>query len=175
MCWGRCERVALFLMIMKLQPGDWQDQLYRMNKKVYEDNGIGGTQQNGRFRKLRRFSRYKLWENIGCLLSETTSGLGGSILWEKDPNISGKNRKMYSIRQKVDLYEVCPQLFQILYYCYYFYTNTYFPSTIFVASLTIGERSLGNIGQQASSWRKTRIKMSVLVSPVSSQSTTRPL
>ena len=68
-------------------------------------------------------------------------------MWEKDPKISGNNRKRSSIRSKVDLYEVCSSLFQLLYYCYYFYTNTSFPSGIFVAYLTLGERSLGNIGQ----------------------------
>ena len=46
-----------FLMLMKLWFGDWQDQISRMNKKVNEDNGRGGTQQNEIFQKLREFSR----------------------------------------------------------------------------------------------------------------------
>ena len=81
-------------------------------------------------------------------------------LWEKYSKISGKKRKSYSIRPKVDLYEVCASLLQILYYYYYyFYTNTSFTSARLVASLTLGERILGNIGQYASSQRKTRGKM----------------
>ena len=110
-----------------------------MNNKVDEDNGRGGNQENGRFRKLRRLSRNELWKNIGCLLSAPIFGLWGSRMWEKHPNISGKKRKSYSIRLKVYLYEVCASLFQIIYYCYYFYTNTYFTSVRFLASLTLGE------------------------------------
>ena len=118
-----------------------------MNKKVHEDNGRGGNQENGKFRKLQQFSMIELWKNIGCLLSAPTFGLGGAILWDKDLTIGGKKRKSSSIILKVDLYDVCASLFQILYYCYYFYTNTSFPSARFVASLTLGERSLGSIGQ----------------------------
>ena len=43
---------------------------------------------------------------------------------------------------------------------YYFYANTYFPSSRFVASLTLGERSLGSIDQEASSRREIRRNMS---------------
>ena len=68
-----------------------------MNKRVDEDNGRGGTQENGQFRKLGRFSRNELWSNIGCILSAPTFGLGGSILWKKDQNISGKKRNRSSI------------------------------------------------------------------------------
>ena len=134
-------------MFMELCPGDWEDQLDRMNKKVDEDNGRGGNQHNWQFWKPRRFSRNEFWKNIGCLLSAPTFGLGGSILWEKDPKISGKKRKRSLILSKVYLYEVCASLFQMIYYYYYFYTNTYFPSARFVESLTLGERSLGSIGQ----------------------------
>ena len=131
-----------------------------MNKNVDGDNGRGGTQENGQFQKLWRFSRKEFWKNIGCFLSAPPFGLGGLRLWEKGKKISGKKRNRSSIRLKVDLYEVCESLFQIIYYCYYFYTNTSFPSAIFVAFLTLGKRSLGNIGQKAPSWRKTRINMS---------------
>ena len=81
-------------------------------------------------------------------------------MWEKDPKISGKKSKRNLIRPKVDLYKVFASLFQMIYYCYYFYTNTSFPSSIFVASLTLGERSLGIIGQKSSSCKETRRKMS---------------
>ena len=68
-------------MLMKLWPGDWEEHINQMNKKVDEDNGIGGAQENGQFRKLQRFSRNKLWKNIGCFLSAPTFGLEGSRLW----------------------------------------------------------------------------------------------
>ena len=79
---------------------------------------------------------------------------------EKDTNISWKKKKRSYNISKVDLYEMCASLFQILYYCYYIYTNTYFTSAIFVAYLTLGERSLVNICQEASGSSKTRRKMS---------------
>ena len=69
---------------MKLWPGDWEEKIHRMNKKVDEDNGRGETQEDGKFRKLRRFSRNELWKNIGCILSPPTFGLRGSIMWEKN-------------------------------------------------------------------------------------------
>ena len=109
--------------------------------------GDGRTQDNGKFRKLWRFSRNELWKNIGCLLSEPIFCLGGLRLWEKDPKISGNKRKRYSIRSKVGFYEVCAFLFQIIYYYYYFCNNTSFPSSRFVAYITLGERSLEGIKQ----------------------------
>ena len=69
-----------------------------MNKKVDQDNGRGGTQENGQFWKLWRFSRNKFWKNIGCILSAPNFGLRGLRLWEKYPKISGKKSKRYLIR-----------------------------------------------------------------------------
>ena len=43
-------------MLIKLWPGDWVDQLKRMNKKVDEENGIQRVKGNVRFRKVCRFS-----------------------------------------------------------------------------------------------------------------------
>ena len=70
------KELPYLLMIMKLWSGDWEEHLHRMNTKVDEDNGRGGTQENGRLRKLQRFSRNELWNNIRCLLSAPTFGLG---------------------------------------------------------------------------------------------------
>ena len=49
----------------------------------------------------------RILEKIGCLLSASTFGLGGSRLWKKDMKIRGKKRKRSLISLKVDLYEVC--------------------------------------------------------------------
>ena len=68
------------LILMKLWPGYWEQQLDRMKKKVDENNGREGTQENGRFQNLRQISRNEFWNNIWCLLSAPTFGLGGSIL-----------------------------------------------------------------------------------------------
>ena len=96
-------------MLIKLWPGDWIDQLKRMNQKVYEENGKQRVKYNVRYRKVRRFSSCEFWKNIGCLVSAPTFGLGGSRLWEKEEEqkLSGKKRKRRSIRAKVDLYELC--------------------------------------------------------------------
>ena len=51
------KELPYLLMLMKLWPVDWEEHLDRMNKKVDEENGRGGTQENGRFWKLRRFLR----------------------------------------------------------------------------------------------------------------------
>ena len=81
-------------------------------------------------------------------------------MWEKNPRISENKRKRSSILSKVDLYEVCASLFQMTYYCYYFYSNHYFPCAVVVSYLTLGERSLVIIGQEASSRRDTSRNMS---------------
>ena len=88
-----------------------------MNKKVYEDNVRGGIQDNGLFWKIHRFPRNKFWKSIWCLLSAPTFNIGGWGMWENHKKMSGKKRKRSLIRSKVDLYEVCASLFQILYYC----------------------------------------------------------
>ena len=43
---GGVKELTYLLILMNLWPGGWEDQLYRMNKKAYEDNGRGGTQEN---------------------------------------------------------------------------------------------------------------------------------
>ena len=67
MCWGRCEIVSLFLMLINLWTVYLKEQLNRINKKVYKNNGRGGPQENGQFWKLRKFS-WNFFKNIGCLL-----------------------------------------------------------------------------------------------------------
>ena len=74
--------------------------------------------------------------------------------------ISGNKIKRSSTCLKVDLYEICASFIQIIYYCYYFYNDTSFPSARFEASLTLVERSLGSIRQEAFSWRETRKNIS---------------
>ena len=74
------KELPYFLMLIKLWPGYWEDQLHQMNKKVDKANGIGGAQNNGRFWKFQRFSRNEFWKIIGCLLSAPTFDLGGSRL-----------------------------------------------------------------------------------------------
>ena len=72
------------LILIKLFPGYWISQLKRMNQKVDEENGKAFNKGNVRYRKFRRFSRKEFWENISCLVSAPTFGLGGSSLWEKE-------------------------------------------------------------------------------------------
>ena len=88
------------LMLIKPRPGYWKTQLKRINLKVDEDNGKAMGIGNGRYQKVRRFSSNKFWKNIGCLVSTPSFGLGGSRLYEKEEEmkISGKKRKMCSIR-----------------------------------------------------------------------------
>ena len=82
-------------MLIKLWPGYWIDQLKRMNRKVYEDNGKHRVKGNFWYRKVRRFSSSEFWKNIGYLVSAPTFGLGGTRLWEKEEEqkLSGKKRK----------------------------------------------------------------------------------
>ena len=48
-----------------------------MNKKVDEENVIGDTQDNGKFRKLRQFSRNDSGRTLGVLCHHLTLALGG--------------------------------------------------------------------------------------------------
>ena len=107
-------------MLMKLWTGDWENLLKRMNVKVDEYNVKELGMMNGRCRKFWGFSRNEFWMNIGCLVSAPKFDLGRSRLLykEEEIKISGNNRKMHSIKIKVDLYEVC--LYYII-YCLLFY------------------------------------------------------
>ena len=51
------KELPYIIIFMKLWPGDWEEQLNQLNKKLDEENERGGTQENGRFRNLRPFSR----------------------------------------------------------------------------------------------------------------------
>ena len=124
-------------MSIKLWPGDWIDQLKRMNRKLDKENGKQRVKGNVRYWKFRCLSSCEFWKNIGCLVSAPTFGLGGSRLWEKEEEqkLSGKKSKRRSIRAKVDLYEVC----FIFIYCLLFYfkiilTPFFLPSDIMYLS-----------------------------------------
>ena len=68
------------IMLMKLWPGNWKTQSKRMNQKVDEDNEKAFNKGNVQYRNVRRFSSSEFWNNIGCLVSAPTFGLGGSGL-----------------------------------------------------------------------------------------------
>ena len=63
-------------MLIKIRPGDWKTQLKRINQKVDEDNGKSSGIGNGRYQKYRRFYRNECWKNIGCIVSDSTFGMG---------------------------------------------------------------------------------------------------
>ena len=51
------KELPYLLILMRVWPGDWGEQLDRMSKKVDEENVRWETQENGRFWKLWRFLR----------------------------------------------------------------------------------------------------------------------
>ena len=55
-----------------------------MNHKVDEENGKALNKGNVRYQMFCLFSSNEFWKNIGCLVSDPTFGLGGSMLWEKE-------------------------------------------------------------------------------------------
>ena len=84
-----------------------------MNLKVDEENGKALNKGNVQYRKFCCLLSNEFWNNIGCLVSSPTLGLGGLRLWDKeeDLKLSGKNRKRCSIWVKIDLYEVYQSYF----------------------------------------------------------------
>ena len=64
------------IMLIKPWPGNWKTQSTRTNHKVDEDNRKALNKGNVRYQKVRLFSRNGFWENIGCLFSAPTFGLG---------------------------------------------------------------------------------------------------
>ena len=82
-------------MLMKLWPGDWDNQLERMNMWADGDNGKAVVMVKVRARKFWRFSSNEFWKNVGCLVSAPTFGLVGSRLTEKKEaqKKSAKKRK----------------------------------------------------------------------------------
>ena len=69
------------LILLKLWPGDWNYHLRSMNIKVDENNGKYLVMVNGLYQNVWRFSSSGFWNNIGCLISDLTFGLGGLIMW----------------------------------------------------------------------------------------------
>ena len=95
------------LVSIYLCPGDWENKLERINMRADEDNGK--YMGIGIISKVWWFSRNEYWNNIGCIVSDTTFGVGGYRLYEKDElkKISVKKRKISYIRGKVDFYDIC--------------------------------------------------------------------
>ena len=106
-----------------------------------EENRKELNKGNVRNRNVCWFFINEFWKNIGCLVSVHTFGIGGSRLWEKEEDIqlSGKERNIFSIRIKVDLYEFC--LYEII-YCLLFYFQTILTPFFarFLVSLSLGEK-----------------------------------
>ena len=50
------KELPYLLMLMKLWPGYWEEQLDWMDNKVDDDNGRWRNQENGRLQNLWRFS-----------------------------------------------------------------------------------------------------------------------
>ena len=72
------------LMLIKLWPGGWQNQLEIMNMSVDDYNGRDTGMVKGRIRKFWKFSSNEFWKNIGCLISDPTfvngdHGFGSNI------------------------------------------------------------------------------------------------
>ena len=64
-------------MLIKLLPENWKTRLKRMNKKVDEENGKTLRKGNVWYQKVIWFSTNEFWNNIGCIVSAPTFGLGG--------------------------------------------------------------------------------------------------
>ena len=67
-----------------------------MNTKIDKDNGKSVVTANGWYCKFQNFSINVFWNNVDCLVSAPTCGLGESRLWDKQEahNISGKKMKI---------------------------------------------------------------------------------
>ena len=65
------------VMVMNIWTGYWNNQLKNMNMKVNENNGKFAGMMNGGYGKVFRFSSNEFWNNIGCLVSAHTFGIGG--------------------------------------------------------------------------------------------------
>ena len=146
-------------MLIKLSPGNWKTQVKRMNHKVDEENGKSLVKGRVQYQNFLRFSSNEIRKNIGCLVSDPTFGLGGSMMWEKEEGIRiiVNKRKRLSIKIKVDFYEVC--LSKII-YCLLFYFKTiltpFFCPVRFLLYLSLGERSSESIGYKDFSQKSTR-------------------
>ena len=77
-------------MLMKLSTGNRKNQLERINIYVDEANGKSVEMVNGRSWKRWHFPSNAFWNNIVCIVSYPTFGLGGSSLWEKEESPKDK-------------------------------------------------------------------------------------
>ena len=77
MCWGKLERVTLFVNAYEVIYWDWEDHLDRMNKEVDKDNERGGNLTELTILEASAVFKKKFCKKIGFLLSAPTFGLGG--------------------------------------------------------------------------------------------------
>ena len=72
--------------INQLWPGDWLNQMEKINEVVGMNNRV--TMGGGGKRIVRLFRRQEFWKCIGCVISEVNYGKKGNKPWSEIPKAS---------------------------------------------------------------------------------------
>ena len=65
--------------LIELCPGDWVDQMSKMNEEIDERNQH--QEATGKRRLTRKISNNEFWKFIGCILLEFNYGEKGYMIW----------------------------------------------------------------------------------------------
>ena len=98
--------------IIQLWPGDWVNQMKKMNEAVGMKNSL--TKAGGGKRLVRPFIRQELWKCIGCVLLAVSYGKKGYMIWSEIPKYFGnkaRTKLQRDVRGNTDLYKVCCYLY----------------------------------------------------------------
>jgi hypothetical protein len=71
-------KYPFFDLLLRLWPGDWQEQLRNLNQQIATEN-----EDRAKAKKVRQVSEHEFFKFIGILLAATRLGKGGKALWEK--------------------------------------------------------------------------------------------
>ena len=130
-----------------------------MNIIVDEENGKAVGVVKVRPRRDWPFSINEFWKNIGCLISASTFGIGGSRIWDKEEShkIGEMKINRLLIMVKVNFYAFCVYhiLFKVLFIILLLYWHPFFSPYLWHISHH-GETSSGGVGQNDSILKRTR-------------------
>jgi hypothetical protein len=76
---GHAYNFPYLLLLQKMWPGDWRQQLRQLNLKIEATNAA----ERGKGKKINGVSEQEWWVFIGIIISAGPQGKGGNKLWEK--------------------------------------------------------------------------------------------
>ena len=82
-----------FTHLIQLCPGDWVEQVRKMNEAVGEKNSFDNS--GGKKLLVHHFTRNEFWKCIGCILSVVIYGIKVNQIWGETETSVSKQGKLH--------------------------------------------------------------------------------